>query len=210
MTARVYSTSPFRKQRLHRITPVRIMVRFIPNMLSGFRLAAVPFLLYLAWSGYKNLFLGLLVISLLSDALDGYLSRKWQVASDFGTRLDSWGDMATYLTIPVCAWWLWPAIITKEAVYVVIAIASYVLPILAGLVKFHKIPSYHTWGAKTAAVIMSAAIFILFIVQYPWPFRFAVVFQAFVACEEILITLRLSEPQGNVKSLLHLRKNSSD
>jgi CDP-diacylglycerol--glycerol-3-phosphate 3-phosphatidyltransferase len=186
------------------------MVRFIPNMLSGFRLAAVPFLLYLAWAGHKNLFLGLLGLSLLSDALDGYLSRKLQVASDFGTRLDSWGDMATYLTIPVCAWWLWPDIIKQEAVYVVIAIASYVLPILAGLAKFHKIPSYHTWGAKTAAVIMSAAIFILFIVAYPWPFRFAVVFQAVVACEEILITLRLSELQDNVKSLVHLRSNSSD
>ena len=183
------------------------MVRFIPNILSASRLVAVPFLLYLAWSGHTNLFLGLLALSLLSDALDGYLSRKLQVASDFGTRLDSWGDMATYLTIPLCAWWLWPDIIKKESVFVTIAIASYVLPILAGLVKFQKIPSYHTWGAKTAAVIMSAAIFILFIVEYPWPFRLAAIFQALVALEEILITLRLSELQDNVKSLLHLRRD---
>ncbi|KPJ77832.1 MAG: hypothetical protein AMJ54_06600 [Deltaproteobacteria bacterium SG8_13] len=185
------------------------MIQAVPNVLSGFRILAAPFLLYLARTGHKGLFLGLLILSLLSDAVDGYISRRLHITSDLGTRLDSWGDMATYLSVPVCAWWLWPDIVKEEAVWVSIVIGSYVLPILAGLAKFRRVPSYHTWGAKVAAVVMSAAVVILFIVENPWPFRCAAVFQAIVACEEILITLQLSELRGNVKSLLHLQKAST-
>lgn len=167
---------------------------------------AAPVLLYLAWAGHKNPFIGLLILSLLSDAVDGFLSRRYQVASAIGSRLDSWGDMATYLTVPVCAWWLWPDIVRTEAVYVAIVIGSYVFPILAGLIKFRRIPSYHTWGAKIAAVFMTAAVLILFITENPWLFRCAAVLQAIVACEEILITLKLTQLQENVKSLLHVHK----
>ena len=184
------------------------MIKALPNLLSGFRILAAPFLLYVAWIGYKNVFLGLLAFSLISDSIDGYISRKLDITSDLGTRLDSWGDMATYLTVPVCAWWLWPDLLKKEAVFVSIAIGSYVLPIIFGVAKFRRLPSYHTWGAKTAAVMMSVAIFALFAIEYAWPFRVAAVFQAVVACEEILITLRLSQLQENVKSLWHVRRSA--
>ena len=182
------------------------MKKLIPNILSGFRIIAVPFLLYFAWMGYHNLFLGLIIISLLSDAVDGYIARKLEITSDIGTKLDSWGDMATYLSVPICAWWLWPDILRREAVYVFIVIGAYVIPIIAGLIKFRKLPSYHTWGAKIAAVIMSVAVLILFITAFAWPFRCAAVIQALVAVEEVLITIRLPQLQGNVQSLWHVMR----
>ena len=40
----------------------------IPNLLSGFRLIAAPFLLCIAWFGYHNMFLVLLAISLFTDS----------------------------------------------------------------------------------------------------------------------------------------------
>ena len=179
-------------------------MRFLPNILSGFRIIAVPFLLYFSWKGSRNLFIGLLIISLATDAVDGFISRKFNLESPIGAKLDSWGDMATYLTVPLCAWWLWPDMLKKEAVFVFLVIGAYVLPILAGLIKFHQIPSYHTWGAKTAAVFMSGAVLIMFIWEITGPFRLAAVFQALVAVEEIMITIRLNSLQQNVKSFWHL------
>jgi phosphatidylglycerophosphate synthase len=178
----------------------------IPNILSGFRLVAAPFLLWFAWMGYSNLFLILLSVSLLSDSIDGFIARRLNVASDIGIRLDSWGDLATYLTVPICAWWLWPEILKREAFFVFVAIGAYVVPILAGLAKFRRIPSYHTWGAKISAVLMSGAAFILFITEIAWPFRCAALVQALEACEEVLITIQLPALQGNVHSLWHARK----
>ena len=96
----------------------------IPNMLSGFRLVAAPFLLCLAWMGHADLFLVVLSISLFSDSVDGFIARRLNVASDMGTRLDSWGDLATYLTVPLCAWWLWPEILKREAFFVFVALCE--------------------------------------------------------------------------------------
>lgn len=60
----------------------------IPNLLSGFRLVAAPFLLWVAWMKYPNLFLILLSVSLLSDAIDGFVASRLNLASDVGTRFD--------------------------------------------------------------------------------------------------------------------------
>lgn len=178
----------------------------IPNILSGFRLVAAPFLLGFAWVGHANPFLVLLSLSLLSDAVDGFIARKLNVASDVGTRLDSWGDLATYLTVPICAWWLWPELLTREAFFVFVAIGAYVVPILAGLAKFRRVPSYHTWAAKLSAVFMGIAALALFTMGIAWPFRIAALVQAVEAIEEILITIALPLPRGNVHSLWHAMK----
>ena len=126
----------------------------IPNILSALRIVIAPFLLFLAWFGHKNPFIILLIISLLSDAVDGFIARKFKVTSQTGAKLDSLGDMATYLVVPICAWWLWPEILKREAPYILTAVCAYIFPLLAGLLKFHKIPSYHTYGAKIAAVFI--------------------------------------------------------
>jgi len=176
----------------------------LPNFLSGFRLVAAPFLVYLAWTGHPNLFLVLLAISLFSDAIDGFIARKLNVASELGTRLDSWGDMATYLAVPICAWWLWPEIIKREMFFVLVVIGAYIAPLIAGFVKFKRLPSYHTWAAKGIAVVMSFSVIILFAADITGFFRVAAILQALVACEEIAITIRVSEWQCNVPSFWHV------
>lgn len=176
----------------------------IPNIISGIRILSAPILLFLTWEGYRNAFIVLLFAALVSDGIDGYIARKHNVSSKLGTKLDSLGDMAIYLTVPICAWWLWPQILKREALFVLIAIASYVVPLIAGLIKFRKVPSYHTLGAKIAAVFMCIAILFLFMTEFAWIFRIAAIFQAVVACEEVLITVRLPILRSNVKSIWHL------
>jgi CDP-diacylglycerol--glycerol-3-phosphate 3-phosphatidyltransferase len=134
----------------------------IPNILSSFRLFAAPFLLFIAWQGWPNLFLAILAISLLSDAIDGFIARRLNVTSKAGARLDSWGDFVTYLTVPLCAWWLWPEILQREAFFVLTGIIFFLLPALTGFIKFKMLPSYHTWAAKILAVLMCLALYILF------------------------------------------------
>ena len=180
----------------------------IPNLLSSFRLIAAPFLIYLAWMGRPNLFLALLVVSLFSDSVDGFVARGLNQISELGAKLDSWGDLAIYLTVPLCAWWLWPEILGDEAFFVWLVVGAYVVPLVIGLLKFGRLPSYHTWLAKTAAVLMSAAVLILFLANIAWPFRYAAIAQAIVACEEVLITLHLCELRSNVRSFWHVARQS--
>lgn len=177
-----------------------------PNLLSAFRLVAAPFLLYLAWTDRPGPFLALLALTLFSDAIDGFVARRLHATSELGTRLDSWGDLVTFLVIPLSAWWLWPEIIRRELLFVVLVLVAFVVPPIVGLVKFRRLTSYHTWSAKGVAVLMSMAIFLLFIADIAWPFRAASVLFCLSAWEEIAITLRLPELRSNVRSYWHIRQ----
>lgn len=66
--------------------------KYIPNILTLARLIVTPFILYLGMKGeIKLLFIVALLVA-LTDFLDGYLARKWQVTSELGAKLDAIGD----------------------------------------------------------------------------------------------------------------------
>ena len=177
----------------------------LPNLFSEFRIIAAPFLLLLAWHGLAYWFLALLALALLSDAIDGYLARTLHETSEMGAQLDSWGDLTTFLVVPLAVWWLWPEIIIREAAYIIFVLFAYLLPMLVGLIKFKNLPSYHTWAAKTSVVTMSISVFSLLLFDFPWLFRVFALLQILVALEEIAITLTLRSLRNNVRSYWHAR-----
>jgi len=178
-------------------------VKTLPNLLSALRLASVPVLLVLAWNGRAAAFLVVLVCALLTDLLDGFLARRLGQVSSLGARLDSWGDFAVYMATPLCAWWLWPELIAREAAYVLTVVAGFILPVLVGFCKFRRLTSYHTWGAKLTAVLMSISTLLLFMGGPPWPFRFSTIILVAAQIEEIAITLVLPDLRSNVPTLWH-------
>jgi phosphatidylglycerophosphate synthase len=178
----------------------------IPNALSGLRLVIAPLLLYLAWTGQPTPFLVALSISLLSDLCDGWLARRFDQATHLGTLLDSYGDFATYMTVPLCAWWLWPDLIRREAWYAAAIVCAYVFPIVLGYLKYGRLTAYHTYGAKLSAVVVGASALVLFAGGPPLPFRIATWVLVLAELEEIAITTILPEWRANVPSILHARR----
>lgn len=180
----------------------------LPNMLTGFRFVAAPGLLWLAWNGHGVAFMILLAIAFLTDLLDGLAARLTGQVTQYGATLDSWADVITYLTIAISCWWLWPDIVHRELVYVILIVASCLLPALAGFIKFGRFTSYHTWGVKIAALSMGSSLYLLFLGGPVWPFRLAAVICILAAIEEIALTLLLSEPESNVRSAWDVLKRS--
>jgi CDP-diacylglycerol--glycerol-3-phosphate 3-phosphatidyltransferase len=164
----------------------------------------VPILVYLAANNYPKSFLILAVITLSTDAIDGYLARKLNQITNLGTTLDSVGDMMMYFTMPFCGWLLWPNMIMKEIIFITVVMIAFFIPMIAGLLKFGRMPSYHTWLAKTSTIFISIATLIWFTWKYPFLFRFAVLIQVLVMIEYVAITLRLKEWRGNIPSYWHL------
>ena len=180
----------------------------LPNLLTGFRFVAAPVLLWLAWHNYPIAFMALLAITFASDLLDGVVARMTGQVSAFGAALDSWADVITYLTIALCCWWLWPDVMRRELIYVSLIVASCLLPALAGMLKFGRFTSYHTWAVKIAAAAMGLTLYVLFLGGPPWPFRVAAVICILAAIEEIVITWLLQEPQSNLRSVWDVLKRS--
>lgn len=178
----------------------------IPNGLSLFRIGCVPFLLLAGWFGMPGLFFLLFCLMLLSDAVDGYIARRLNQVSALGAKLDSLGDMATYMSSALAAWWLWPELITEEAVYIVTAIAVYIAPAFVSLARFGQLASYHTWITKISAVLMSGAVLLLLTLEIRVVFHIAVWFLVVEAVENIAITFMLREPRSDVRSFWHVLK----
>ena len=120
----------------------------LPNLLSCTRFLLIPVLLTLAWTGRAEVFLVCLVISLLTDLTDGLLARRLNLATELGARLDSWADFLTYLSLPICGWWLRPEVVREERLWITGGIACYFAATIAGFLKFRRLTSYHTWAAK--------------------------------------------------------------
>ena len=172
----------------------------IPNLLSMLRLGLVPVLVWLASAQKSELFLLVLVVSLVSDVLDGYLARRLNQASELGAKLDSWGDILTYAAMILGLHLIWPDIFAKQAEFLFAAMLSFTLPTLFAFRKFGGYPSYHTWGAKLAAILIAPAYYVLILWGVDGFFRVVILFHVLVAAEEMAITFILAEPRSNVRS----------
>ncbi|HER3545341.1 TPA: CDP-diacylglycerol--glycerol-3-phosphate 3-phosphatidyltransferase [Streptococcus pyogenes] len=68
----------------------------IPNLLTLVRIAMIPFFLFITSSSNKvgwHIFAAVIfAIASFTDYLDGYLARKWHVASNFGKFADPLAD----------------------------------------------------------------------------------------------------------------------
>ncbi|MDG2018256.1 MAG: CDP-alcohol phosphatidyltransferase family protein [Porticoccaceae bacterium] len=182
----------------------------IPNLLSLLRLALVPVLALAATLNQATLFLWLMAISLASDMLDGYFARRLHQVTELGARLDSWADMATYAVMILGLYMIWPSIFIEQVIYLIAATLSYVLPVVIALTRFGSFPSYHTWGAKLAAVLVAPAYYLLILYDNQIFFRMVIIFHVVVALEEIAITFILKQPKTNVASILTILRVRGD
>ena len=179
------------------------------NLITAGRILLAPVLLLLAWFGQDRAFTVCLVISLVSDIVDGQVARRFHFASELGTRLDSWADFLTYASVPLAMWWLRPDVVSSERVVFGLALASYAVPIALGFVKFRRLTTYHTFLARLSAYLLGAAVVVMFLHGPLLLLRGAVAVLVLAELEEIAITLLLPEPHSNVRHLgraLELRR----
>jgi len=173
----------------------------IPNLLSGTRIVLAPLLLALAWFGEGRVFLVGLCVSLLTDIVDGKLARKLGQTSELGAGLDSWGDFATYMSVPFCAAWLRPEFVRAEWMFFAAVVASYTIPVVIGFLKFRRLTSYHTKAATLGAYLVGGATVVIFAGGPAWPFQLATVAIVYAELEEIAITCALPRWRANVPTL---------
>jgi CDP-diacylglycerol--glycerol-3-phosphate 3-phosphatidyltransferase len=175
----------------------------LPNVLTGFRLAASPALVALAALGLRRGYWWLLGVAFATDAVDGFVARRLGSTSEAGARLDSRADLLLWSVVPPTAWWLWPERIEREAAWLLAAAASYLLPLAAALLRFRRVPSFHAWAGKAAAVAMSAGTLLLLGPDRPWTLRLAALLQVLAGLEETAMVLVLPAWRANVPSLWH-------
>lgn len=175
----------------------------LANALSLLRLALLPVQGALAFAGQPGPFLATFAAAMASDVADGQVARRFGQPTALGAKLDSVADLATWAFLPLCLFWLWPDVITGQAPWLVIAIAAFAAPTIIGLLRFGRLTSYHTYGAKICSWAMAIGALALVVAGNDALFHAASVVLVVSAVEEIAITAVLPSWRADVPSLVH-------
>ena len=75
----------------------------IPNILSFFRIALIPIIVWV-YCGLEMplLALAFILLSGLTDIIDGYIARKYNMITDFGKSIDPIADKMTQIAVLIC------------------------------------------------------------------------------------------------------------
>jgi CDP-diacylglycerol--glycerol-3-phosphate 3-phosphatidyltransferase len=179
----------------------------VPNLLCAVRLAGAPVVVALAWAEQPSWCLGLIVFLFLTDWLDGKMAVWLNQRTTFGARLDSCADAAFYASVLLAVAVLRWDLLWQEAVWVGLAALSYAASAMAGLLRYGRVPSYHTRLAKTSWLLMLVAVVAVFAGWSVWPLRVALLGVLVANLEATLITFLLPGWQANVPSVFHARRN---
>jgi len=181
---------------------------YIVNGITIYRVATVPLLVYLIFRHEPVAFRWLLAVSFLTDAIDGYLARKYKVVSKAGATLDSIGDDLTVLVAIIGMVVVNPAFFRQQWIAVSVLAVLYLFQAGAAFFKYGRLTSFHTWLAKIAAILHGSFLILFFFLgEPPIPLFFAA---AVATCldliEEIVMVFLLPEWQADVRGLYILFK----
>jgi cardiolipin synthase len=91
----------------------------LPNLLSFFRLALIPVIIYCYEAKLYGWAVGTLILSGATDVIDGWIARTFHLVSDFGKALDPVADKLTQAALLLCLlpaklWWVVGVMAFKE------------------------------------------------------------------------------------------------
>ena len=180
------------------------MIRHLPNALSLVRIVGTPPLLLAAMAANSRpWFFGFLCVAWLTDALDGWIARRFHVESERGRLLDSWGDYVTTILCVAGLAWLWPEMMAREWRWFVAGVTGFFAIVVYGLVRYGRAPAYHTRTAKAVAVATPFALAPLLLEWTTVPFHCVVILQILGAAEEVAIAILLPGVSSEIPSVWH-------
>lgn len=134
----------------------------IPNMLSFFRILLIPVMVVLYWR-YEAHEAAVLVIILsgITDILDGKIARKFHMISDFGKFLDPLADKLTQAAMALCLAMRYPGM---GGLFVLMLVKESVLRVCAyGALKATNTVNSAKWYGKVTTATLYLVMIVLFL-----------------------------------------------
>ena len=174
----------------------------IADWFSFYRVAAMPFLIGLILLDQRQIFAWLLLVSYSTDAIDGFLARRLKITSPRGSQLDSFGDQLTLVAGLIGLFVFEREFILDNLVLIIIAFVPYIVQMILAYIKYGKATAFHTYLAKTSAVVQSAFILwsLFFGPEYAL-FYFMIVIGLMETFEEITLIFMFPTWASDVKGI---------
>jgi cardiolipin synthase (CMP-forming) len=134
----------------------------IPNILSVYRLCISPLILAFIIIGRSIPFTVLLIISLVTDILDGFIARQFSLQTKIGAKLDSIADSITVLLAIYGMFRFKFDDIHPFLIQFYVLLGFYSSVYVVSAIKFRKFSSMHLYSAKITGYVQGIFFFILF------------------------------------------------
>ena len=182
---------------------------YVINGITLYRVIAAPFLLVLLFTKQYEIFKWLLGVSFFTDMIDGYLARKFKVTSILGTKLDSIGDDLTVLVGLIALFVLKLEFIKQHIIILIILLALFLVQTTYAFIRYRKMTNFHTYLAKTAALLQGVFLILVFFTEEPSLILFyaATIVTMLELTEEIILVNSLPQWKANVKGIYWVLKN---
>lgn len=179
-----------------------------PNVLSVVRIGFFPILLCFAYFKLSTPFTVLFCIGLVTDILDGYIARKWNMQSAEGVLLDSTGDLLMYINALIGIAVFHPYMF-KDHVLFNIYIGLFLAVTLFTLIKYKRFSDgLHLYSAKVTGYLQGFFFASLFSYGFIGLFFYpAMVVGSLSLIEGMIIIFMSPQPVLNAKSLWHFLKS---
>lgn len=82
------------------------MLRHLPNLISALRVVMVLPIVWALLNAHYNLAVTLFIVAGISDAVDGFLAKRYGWTSRLGGILDALADKFLLVSTYLCLWWL--------------------------------------------------------------------------------------------------------
>lgn len=180
----------------------------IADWFSFYRIAAAPVLIVLILAGQRELFSWLLLVSYSTDAIDGYLARKLEISSPRGSQLDSVGDQIT-LAVGIFGLFIFEnEFMMDQLLLILVAFIPYLIQMVIAFIKYGKATAFHTYLAKSSAIIQSIFIlWLLFFGPVYWLFYTMIIIGILETIEEISLIFMYDNWVEGVKGIYWARKD---
>ncbi len=180
----------------------------VADWFSFYRIAAAPVLIAISLLGHRELFTWMLLLSYSTDAIDGFLARKLKITSPRGSQLDSLGDQLTLVVGFIGLLIFEKDFIRNNLVVILIPLTLYFLQMLIAFRKYGKATAFHTYLAKTSAIVQ--AVFILWLLFFGpvyWLFYLMIGLGIIETIEEIILIFMYPNWVAGVKSIFYAQKD---
>ena len=179
----------------------------VPNVLSFYRILALPFIFYAIYSNQKSLFITLISVNLITDILDGYIARKFKLETELGARLDSLADIGTYLGAFTGMIVLENKFVSEHSISFIVIITLYISVQIIALLRFKRATSFHLYSSKILGYTQGIFIFSYFVVgYYSWYFYLMMTLSFMAYSEALIIVIFIPQLRSNVKGLFFILK----
>ena len=181
---------------------------YFVNAITLYRLVAALLMVFLLIYNRPDLFKWMIAISFFTDVIDGYLARKFNVASIIGAKLDSIADDLTIIVAMAAVFVFKPEFLKQERFIFIFLFTLLVIQTIYALFRYGKMSSFHTYMAKIAAILQGSFFILLFFLPEPlYPLFYIAAFVTGIELlEELIITHFLPEWETNVKGLYWVLK----